>query len=312
MTGTPVLNRVTELHALLELVTGPQTWGLWPQFRDRYMWNDGFGAGVRHETELRARIAPYYLRRELADVGIDLPRLTRELVKVDLEASALKQYTDLVGALDPADLVRAILGRRAGTRTIEFLGRLRKITARAKMPQTIEQARTLIDQGEPVIIFTWERTMANQIAAGLCDVGIVHGDIPQRKRDDIVDAFQAGTAHAGGLVATWGALGAGVTLTRSRYVIMHDLDYVPATLLQAEARVHRLTQVRPTTSFWMTANDTVDAIMAALIDRKAREIAASVGDAAPTSLADVIREDEIDSLNTEVARIVEWCSRGGR
>lgn len=312
MTGTPVLNRVTELHALLELVSGPQTWGLWHQFRDRYMWNDGFGTGVRNEVELRQRIAPYYLRRELADVGINLPRLTRELVKVDLEAAALKQYTDLVGGLDPADLVRAILGKRAGRRTIEFLGRLRKITARAKTHDTIELARSLIDQGEPVIVFTWERVMANQIASGLTDVGIVHGDIAQSKRDDIVDAFGAGTAHSGGLVATWGALGAGVTLTRSRYVIMHDLDYVPATLLQAEARVHRLTQTRPTTSLWMTASDTIDAVMAALIDRKSREIAASVGDEAPATLADIIREDEIDSLNAEIANIVEWCSRGGR
>lgn len=309
MTGTPVLNSVTELHHLAELTTGPGTWGIWPTFRDRYTYADGFSKGPRNEDELRERLAPYYIRRTLDDAGVELPSLRREVIDVDLEDGEAADYQALLNCCDfsVVDLVRAVTERRASTKALEFMMRLRKFAARVKLKATIGEAQSLIEQGEPVVIFTWERAIADRIHKALPSTALVHGDVAQAKRDDIVTTFQAGSAHHGGIVATYGALGVGVTLTRARYVIMHDLDYVPATMLQAEARVHRITQRRATISKWMCAANTIDATITKIVKAKAEEIAVSVGDAQPAELADVLRKEEIDTMTAEISRMVEWA-----
>lgn len=71
------------------------------------------------------------------------------------------------------------------------------------------------------------------------------------------------------LISTLDALKEGVTLTRARHVVLHDLSWVPTDVLQAEARVHRIGQHVPCTSTWVALEGGIDPIILRAFAQKA-------------------------------------------
>jgi SNF2 family DNA or RNA helicase len=105
-----------------------------------------------------------------------------------------------------------------------------------------------------------------------------------------VQTFQEG---GGVIVATYGSLGMGVTLTRARAAVLHDMPWTFAAALQAEKRVHRIGSKQSVHTYWMLAEESVDTLVARVLLAKAARIAETldVGDAAKAAtdvgLADV-------------------------
>jgi SNF2 family DNA or RNA helicase len=308
LTGTPMENRVGELHQPLSIVTGPRTWGSQLDFRRRYAGavHNGYGYQDRYPTyvdELRHRIAPYYLRRTVEDTGAALPALRREQLKVAMDTAALEAHHAVGSTREIAELVDAVLESRAGSETLVLLNRLRKITSDAKIPHTVEYVRNLLDQGESVVVFCWQRQTARKIVGGigrsklnragnddLRDYLAIDGGWDQADRDRAVESFQK---YGGLIAATYGVLREGVTLTRARAVVLHDLDFVPSALLQAEARVHRLGQQRGCIATWVLAEDSIDIIMARCLLLKAEHIEKTLGITASAAAMDELGLDGI-------------------
>lgn len=314
LTATPVPNRLSEMHHLLSLVTGPWTWGTWVQFCQRYCGgtHSGYGWSEGDPTntdELQRRLEGVYLRRTKEEVGLNLPPLTRQVITVDMDEASIQKYQVTLGGYEPKAIVRALLEGRASERALEYLMALRKITSRAKERSTAEHVRSLLDQGENVVVFTWERKAAERLGEMIEGDGdgrtayVIHGGIDQQTRDALVESFQTSAGRGTFVVATYGALGVGVTLTKARCLVLHDLDWVPATMLQGEGRVHRIGSTRNVQSFWMCAKDTIDEIIAKLVTRKAEAIAA-IGDQAPRSLAELFGA-EFDDVKS-VDDLVRW------
>jgi len=139
----------------------------------------------------------------------------------------------------------------------------------AKLPATKEYVANLLEQGESVVVFAWERAMAARIASvsKSQDTYVVTGAQHQDDRAKAVEAFQC----TGGLLcATIGALREGVTLHRARIVVLHDLDWVLTRLIQAERRIYRIGQTRACQSVWMLAEHSFDRILVPLLVAKAR------------------------------------------
>lgn len=309
LTGTPVESQIGDLWYLLDLASGRWTWGDPGTFRRRYAGAYFDGHGLRdgeptHTEELRRRLESCYIRRTKEDAGIELPSKTRQVVEVDLSEADLARYRELVG-LDVRQHVRAILERRAGAGTIKWLGRIRKFTAKVKESATIEDLRSTIAQGESAVCFTWQRTTAERIARHVGGVA-VHGGDSASRRETLVEEFQA---RGGCLVATIDALGVGVTLHKASTIVMHDLDWVPAKMLQGEDRVHRIGQVVPVLSKWMVAKGTLDEMLVRALLKKAPRIEQATGDGEPQSLADVLGE-YVDTDPGSLDSLVEWAKEG--
>lgn len=317
LTGTPVPNRPSELWSLLTLVSGPGSWGSHFDFRRRYCgaYHTGYGwvdSAPSNVEELRARLQNVYLRRTTEDAGIELPPLTRTMVQVETSAARRFRHT---GA-SPEDIARLLGALRAGTLgpdTLAILGRLQRETSRAKVPHTSALIADAVEQHEPLVVFVHEREVAERLAAAATSDGsiggtFVHGGLPQEERDKRVAAFQSGSmGQLYVLVATYGALREGVTLHRARNIVLHDLQWVPGDLLQAEKRVHRIGQVRNTCSRWMVLRDSFDVLLAAHLLSKGEAIATTVGDDKPRS---AFAEAGLGALNQrtfdeEVAHFLE-------
>jgi len=231
LTGTPVKNRVQEWWSLLYILKAT-TLEYYP-FCHRFSNVQRFKIAGRNVTKFEGHknvddllklLKPVYLRRKASEV-LDLPPIVRKDIFLEPE------YVD-------AELL-------AAWNEGKYFATAKTNNAKIKIPHTIKYARELIDQGEgPLVIFSEHIEPVEDIAGGLhgngYKVAMVTGKTPVKVRDDIVERFQAGEFDA--LVATIGSMSVGFTLTRARNMIFNDLPFVPADLLQAEKRIHRIGQ----------------------------------------------------------------------
>lgn len=298
LSGTPLLNRPSELWSLLSVLDGPRSWGSPVEFRQRYCgaFHDGHGwqDGIMptNQDELSERLSRRYLRRTVDEAGLDLPALSRQVYPVDQDDPALRaEEQTLIQNVGGVSALLDALDRGAfGTEILRALSRLGKITSKLKLRSTAEHLRGLLAQGEPAVCFVHERMTAEQLGRSLAEgpepqAFVATGDVPQALRDVMVARFQAGERMA--LIATYGAMREGVTLHRARSVVLHDLSWRPADVLQAEARVHRIGQRRGCVSTWMMLADSFDTILARTLITKAQRIASTLGD---SSAADALDE----------------------
>jgi SNF2 family DNA or RNA helicase len=295
LTGTPMSAATPrDLWSLLVLVTGAYSWGSHAAFRVRYCGaiNDGYGLRDTEPTyadELTERMEGIYLRRTIADVGINLPPLTREPLLVEGRAVA-------VGGSNLHAILQGLERGSFGPDTLRMMMKLAKGTSAIKRPVTVAHVENLVAQGESAVVFCHERQMTERLSSDIEGSIFIHGEQDQDERDRLVAAFQAG--HGVALFATYGALREGVTLHRARHVVLHDLSWVVSDILQAEARVYRIGQLRATTSTWVMVGNSFDTLLAQHLIRKAAAIQATLKDgAAQTALAavgliqDAVEED---------------------
>jgi len=295
LTGTPLVNRTAELWPLLTLVAGPGQFGSHFEFRQRYACalHGGYGyvdTGPTRVVELRERLVSCYMRRTLDDVpGLTLPPHTRRALVVEssdaLTASERKAWDLLDNPPWPdATTARELLDMFAhnafGTETLRVLTALRKASAVVKEAAIMAHVTSLLDAGESVVVFSWQRASAGKLAVKAStqayNAWAITGLMSADERTASIEAF---TAEGGLLTATMDSLREGVTLTRAAHVVISDLSWVPSDMLQAEARISRISQTRPTTAWWALAKGSVDEIIAVHLLDKVTEQEVMLGDA---------------------------------
>lgn len=279
LSGTPVENRVGELWRPLSIVCGEGTWGSQFDFRKRYcgLAFDGYGyrdTGSTNIEELEARLQPYFLRRTKETAGIYLPPFRRELHYVDPGEDLRDQLVAALDGYTPEYVLDLIAAGQAGPETLKLMTALRKVGAEAKLLETVALADECLAQGQSVIVFVWLKETAEKLARALrshkhTNVFVHHGGVDTIAREAAISWFQA---HGGAFIATIDSVKEGVTLHRAERVIVHDLPWSPSTVVQAEARAHRIGQTKPVLSTWMVTQGSLDPMIAGLLAQKSRTI----------------------------------------
>jgi SWI/SNF-related matrix-associated actin-dependent regulator 1 of chromatin subfamily A len=283
LTGTPIENRPSDLWHLLEMTTGKGTWGSASDFRRRYCGAVQGEWGLEDNSptnveELRERMVPFYLRRIVDDIGEELPSLTRTPVLAQLAGKRRALHAAQFKELDLGELFGAVSsGQSFGDETLRVLHSLRQISSEAKLATTVDLVESIVTQGESVVVFCWQRETAEYLGRtqlGIAPTYVVHGGTDIGTRDRYISAFQG---NGGALFATYGALKEGVTLHTARHVILHDLDWGPSTIAQAEKRIHRIGQKNACTSHWVICEDSIDTIFASILATKMQNTAEVLG-----------------------------------
>lgn len=302
LTGTPHVTRPSDLWNQLTAVDGPGSWGTLYAFRKRYC-GAVHGEYGFHDTEptnteeFRVRLEGRYLARTKAEVGLSLPPLLRSLVDVEKRPGFDDELKGLLRHyhVSSADIVNALQnGGAPGELVLRALHALRKHTSEAKRRATCDLLSDIVESGQSALVFVQERAQAEWFDDH-ADVGpnkaFLHGGVDDAQREHLLEWFQKGLVDGKPrvLFATYGALREGVTLTAASHVVLHDLDWTPSVIFQAEARAHRLGLRHSVTSHWMTLVDSIDTLFAQALLRKAREqrelLAASAGADALEDLA---------------------------
>lgn len=233
--------------------------------RGRMAWDT---TGAAHLDELAVKSQDVILRRT-KDECLDLPPKIRTHRPADLTAKELLSYNAHI-----EDLV-ADYRRRAGAGEVDpaaealvTLNILRQVGSQYKVATAVEMAEQLLEQGQPVVLFTEFVESARALHEGLGGE-LLTGKSKAADRQAMVDRFQSGESPV--FVGTVKAGGVGLTLTASSYVILVDRPWTPGDTAQAEDRCHRIGAEHTVHSFWLTLG-AIDEAIDQLIEAKSKRV----------------------------------------
>lgn len=146
----------------------------------------------------------------------------------------------------------------------------REEVALAKVGMVTDHVKKLVESEEPVILFAYHKSVVKALqerltAAGV-SVGVITGNVDSKKRQKIVDDFQSGKYDV--ILGNIVAMGVGFTLTRGRFVVFAELDWVPSMMEQAEDRAWRHGQLNAVIAQYLLVDGSIESIMAVSILQK--------------------------------------------
>jgi SNF2 family DNA or RNA helicase len=306
LTGTPVENNLSELWSLLDWTT-PGLLGTLTSFRTRYAKAIEGERDEHAATRLAALVRPFLLRRRKSDPGIapELPPKTETDQPVALTPEQASLYEALVRELMSQIETRDGMARRG--LVMKLLTGLKqvcnhpaqylkepdgaKLAGRSgKLELLDELLDTVLAEGGSTLVFTQYVTMGRIIERHLAARGVetlfLHGQTPVRRREEMVDAFQAGEKKV--FLLSLKAAGTGLNLTRAGHVLHYDRWWNPAVEDQATDRAYRIGQTQPVQVHRLVAEGTVEDRVAQMLKQK-KDLAESVlgnGEAAFSELTD--------------------------
>ena len=283
LTGTPITRDVDDLFTQLK-VFYPNFCRSIFEYRRRYMncihsyFGDTF-KGFKNDSA-KAEIINYLkhcsLRRTKKSAGLELPSITRTPVFVDINKKVAEKsleildYTTKVinGMQDYAEY-KTNLAEEAS-----HIASVRKALGVAKVPQVLQYVEHLLQSGtQKLIVFGVHIDVVNLIYEALKEkykeikTHRIIGATTNPQREKIINEFQnEDTPQI--IVANMIACGVGVTLTKAHTVVFAELDFTPSNIMQAEARVHRITQEHIVNSIFMIANESLDSKILGIIREK--------------------------------------------
>jgi SNF2 family DNA or RNA helicase len=280
LTGTPLKNgQPINFMPLLQAIKHPQVANA-REYQKFYCnaratrWSKWDCSGAAHLDILHDRTKDKMLRRT-KDECLDLPPKTRVMVPASVSDIAMKRYADTYKKLKDDYRARVARGDiTGGAEGLVLMSALSQATSLGKVETAVEMAEEMVGQGKSVVIYTAYLETKRAISAGLnggVNVASITGDVPLAVRDEIVQKFQAGEIKV--LVATYGAGGVGITLTKSQDVILVDRPWTPGDTIQAEDRLHRIGQRNAVTSYWVQwPYGGMDEMIDAILDKKQERI----------------------------------------
>ncbi len=279
LTGTPLENRLSELHSLVEFLNpralGPR-WRLLPF----HAVSEPGGKIVAYESLdiLRARLAEFFLRRERSEVLDQLPPRTDNTFWTEMTPAQLRPYRR------HSRKVAALLAQNRPLKTAEVRLLLQALTSMRILcnawaqyewdrseprlkdhplgepdmrwihsPKLEEFARVLEDllelPGAKVLVFSqWERLLrlAHHAVRPLLNrrgekAAVFHGGMDSQRRQQTIDEFRDDAALR--VLFSTDAGGLGLNLQDAASVVVNlEVPWNPAVLEQRIGRVHRMGQ----------------------------------------------------------------------
>ena len=318
LTGTPISNRPREIAPLLQAVSpvfsntshflmrycGAQQKSIFirgGRGKQKSVWDFD---GSSNLPELQARLRRECMVRRLKkDVLHDLPAKMRQIIPLTSEGLQVTSHQERLAWVEDesvGELALGVLVAQACDNAYEFeasvqrlvaqatgmgaaqIARMRRELGLAKIPIAVEHIKNVLEGKAQLVVMAHHREVIEALVESLPDTVCVYGGICAEDRDRAVTKFQAGQARV--FVGSLKAAGVGLTLTAADTMIFVEDDWVPATLEQAEARIHRIGQKSSVLFQHLIVEDTVDAMIVRTIISKQQVIDAAIDTApAPSS-----------------------------
>jgi superfamily II DNA or RNA helicase len=322
LTGTPVENSLEDLRALFEVLMPGYLDPLPAGTRgDERAWFDG---------RLRAKTAPYILRRTKQAVAPELPEKIEQVIWCELSSTQAALYRETQQKSERALLDLAAGGASENALRLAALTqllRLRQICcdprllpgaknsalisdpARPAVSSYLDSAKLdafrellaeAVDDGHRLLVFSQFTALLallrEELAAQELPCCYLDGSMTVRARQAEVDRFQTSTDVPVFFISLK-AGGTGLNLTAADTVVHFDPWWNPAVEAQATDRAHRIGQSRVVTSYKLICAGTVEEKVLQLQDSK-RALLADIFEASDAAAAKLGLADLQDLLRT--------------
>ncbi len=290
LTGTPVENRLSELHSIMDFLN-PGLLGSAGSFRERFetpieRYRDG-----RATARLRQATGPFVLRRLKTDGEIisDLPEKIEMRVDCHLtrEQATLYQAVvdDMLGKAEHAAgiersgiiLAALVKLKQVCNHPVHLLKDRSSLEGRSgKLARLEEILSEALAEGDRALCFTQFAELGHMLRAHLQErlgreVLFLHGGTSRTAREEMVERFQSEDGPRV-FVLSLKAGGTGLNLTAANHVIHFDRWWNPAVEDQATDRAFRIGQRKNVQVRKLTCVGTLEERIAQLIAEK-RELA---------------------------------------
>ena len=260
MTGTPLENKIEELHSIVAFLD-PYRLGALFRFLDRHQLKDETGKVIGYDNlnEIGNVLDGMLLRRTKATIKGQLPERTDKNYFIDITEEQREihdDYDSIVVRIVAKWRRYGFLSEKDRQRLLISLGCMRMVSDSTyildqktrhdkKITELVEILKDIFETSEnKVVIFSqWER-MTRLVARELRDMNIEYeylfGGVPSKKRKGLIDNFNNDKNKR--VFLSTDAGGVGLNLQTANIVINLDLPWNPAVLEQRIGRVHRLGQ----------------------------------------------------------------------
>jgi len=262
LTGTPLENRLEELHSIVEFVDRHR---LGPSFRflsaHQSLDKDGRVVGYRDLSRIGETLAPVLLRRTQRQVLSQLPPRVEKRFFVPMTPPQERihdENKEAVALLVAKWRRRGFLTETEQRRLMVCLQYMRMVCNSTFLVDGKTEHGTKADEAaaflgdllerkesKAVVFSQWLRThelLARRLKARGIGHVLFHGGVPGPKRQDLVRAFKQDPACR--VFLSTDAGGTGLNLQNADAVVIMDQPWNPAVLEQRIGRVHRLGQRR--------------------------------------------------------------------
>ncbi len=295
LTGTPIENRLEELHSILSFIDQKILGPFWVFSDDYIVWKTKFFGptpvkvvdGYKNLERLRERISRVLLRRKKIDVLPQLPPLVQNTYRVEMIPAQRKIYKkveqEIVAFINDKGerkVINEVLGRITYLREICDSPKLLSSDADMgkKVPELLKIIDDTVQAGRQIIVFTqWTRMMEiiqGELDAQKLKYTVLHGGLTNESRQESIDRFTAGEVP---IFLSTDAGAYGVNLQVASVVVNFDLPWNPAVLEQRIARAHRMGVEDSVTVINLITQDSIEERMLNIINSK-RWIARAVLD----------------------------------
>lgn len=287
LSGTPILSKPIELWTQLNILN-PGAFMTYHLFGLRYcnasrsrfypFWDYSGSSNLR---ELNWILNRYFLiRRSKSSVLSQLPKKTRQQINIDT-----KLNKDMINLRRSATFLKEYILRRVGIESSEDAGEIKDKTEIDEDTSTIDQSKLtivnrlyhasglckipgvqdfiadLIDSGDKFLLFGHHVDFLDSMEEFLKSRKVsyirIDGQSSVTARQASVEEFQSNESCQVALLSVTAA-GVGITLTAANKVVFGELYWTPATLIQAEDRVHRIGQSNAVNVYYILGNGTID------------------------------------------------------
>lgn len=289
LTGTPLENRIEDLHSLVEYI---DRYKLGPLFRflDRHQIVDDRGklTGYKNLREIYHTLDDVLLRRNRSAISDQLPGRMDKDFYVEMTREQLDEhnyYYEIVTKLVNLWVRQGFLSDEDRERLLTSLNCMRMVCdstyilkADTNHGNKIGELESLLDdllQGDDnkIVIFSQWKRMFELVIRMLEQKKLkylyLNGDIPAIKRKEIIEEFQAGDRVK--IFLSTDAGGVGVNLQSANVIINLDLPWNPAVLDQRIGRIYRLGQKQHIMVYNFIAFKSIEHRILCLLDFK-REV----------------------------------------
>jgi len=283
LSGTPIENRLSELWSLMDFLNRG-FFGSQNRFQER-LGGPATAGDARAIEILRARIAPFVLRRRKSEVAADLPERSEDVLFCPLSDDQKATY-DAVRLAAKQGLPSDGQGKGSAPRRrmalLAALTRLRQASCHAglvpggpttgqsgKLDRLLEALESLCASGHRALVFSQWTSLLDLVEPRLAAAGLefLRLDGSTRDRDALVDRFQEQDGPPVFLISLK-AGGTGLNLCAADHVFLMDPWWNPAVEQQAIDRAHRIGQDKPVFAWKLVTEGTVEERVLALQERK--------------------------------------------
>jgi superfamily II DNA or RNA helicase len=281
-TGTPIENHLGEIWNLFNFIN-PGLLGSIQRFNEKYATPIEKNKDDDARNGLKRILQPFILRRRKDEVLKDLPAKTEIVLDVELSKEERAFYEAL--RRSAIDSLTSDDSGQGGEKHLKILAEIMRLRRACCNPLLVDKeikisstklavfeeiVDELIDNNHKALVFSQFTSHLALLKEHLDKKGIKYqyldGSTPAKKRQDLIDKFQAGDGDL--FLISLKAGGSGLNLTAADYVIHMDPWWNPAVEDQATDRAHRIGQNKPVTVYRLVTKDTIESKILKLHEHK--------------------------------------------